>query len=133
MRKITRCLQGLVFGMGLALTVPAAFAVQVPHSELLPDPENTLGEPVIYIQLMPDKKKETAYLDMKKKKDYVLGYRELSLQDMNTDHPILVTWTYNQEKKLVTKTIFNWKEIDSIQILDPKIKKPPTQDGNQMH
>jgi hypothetical protein len=113
---------GLAFGIGLVMTAAAAWAVQVPDNQLLPDPEKTLGDPVVYIQLVPGKEKETSYLEMKKQKQCILGYRELSLLDLNTDHPILMTWTYNQKTGQVTKALFNWKEIDSIQILDPKIK-----------
>lgn len=124
MKNLKRGLWGLALGMGLALATPASWAIQVPENQLRPDPEKTLGEPVVYIQLAPGKEKETAYLELKKRKQYLLGYRELSLLDLNTDHPILVTWTYNQKNQQVTKTVFNWKEIDSIQILNPKIKLP---------
>jgi hypothetical protein len=112
----------LGLGVGWALAVTAAFAVQVPDNQLLPDPEKNLGNPVVFIQLVPDKDKETAYLELKKEKQYILGYQELSLLDLNTEHPILVTWTYNQKKQQVTKTVFNWSAIDSIQVLDAKIK-----------
>jgi hypothetical protein len=109
-------------GIGLALWAVSAFAVQVPDNQLLPDPEKALGGPVVYIQLTADSEKETAYQELKKEKDYILGYQELSLQDMNTDHPRLETWTYNQKKRQATKTVFNWNMVNSIQLLDPKVK-----------
>jgi len=111
----------LLLEMGLILATQV-WAVQVPDNQLLPDPEKTLGGPVVYIQLAAVKEKETTYLELKKEKEYILGYREVSLQDMNTDHPVLMTWTYNPRNKQAAKTYFNWNTIDSIQLLDPKIK-----------
>jgi hypothetical protein len=99
-------------------------AVQIPYYESLPDPEKKLVEPVVYIQLAQEKQNETAYLEIKKQRQYLLGYREIHLSDLNSEHPILMTWTYNLEKKQVTQTYFNLSEIDSIQILNAKIKQP---------
>jgi hypothetical protein len=113
----------LVCMLAWALAGPAG-AVQVPGNQLLPDPEKELGDPVVLIQLGPGQEKETAYRELKKHNQYILGYREISLQGLNTEHPILVTWTYNQKEQKTLQTIFNWKAIDSIQLLDAKIKVP---------